>query len=410
MTDLVSAIDTVWVAFAAALIFLMEGGFALLESGFIRKKNSISVVAKIMVDIIVGGLAFYIVGYGIMQGVNNGWFGFGIALVEPSITLTIPKTLFWFMQMGFAVAAISIVSGAVLERMKIWVYALFVFLFVAFIYPVASSWIWNSGGWLAKLGFNDFAGSAAVHAVGGAAACASAMVLGPRLGKYNKNGKSNVFPGHNLTLAATGTFLLWFGWFGFNPGSTLQAVGQWNMIGQVTMNTFLASVAGGFATLTYTQFRYGKIDISMVMNGILAGLVAITAGCNVVSPVSALMIGLIAGVIVDIGVVTIDKMKIDDPVGAVAVHGVNGIWGTIAVGLFAAQGGLFTSGELRLLGVQTGGVFAVTVFSFGLTYIILSILKKTVGIRVSQETEVKGIDLAEFGAETYPSSHTGGMS
>lgn len=403
ITQLISAIDTVWVAFAAALIFLMEGGFALLESGFVRRKNAVSVVAKVMVDIIFGGLAFYIVGYGIMQGAGNGWFGFGLGLIDPSIKITVPKTLFWFIQMGFAVAAISIVSGAVLERMKIWAYALFVFLFTAIIYPLGAHWIWNAGGWLAKMGFNDFAGSAAVHAAGGAAACAAAIVIGPRLGKYEKNGKANVFPGHNLTLAATGTFILWFGWFGFNPGSTLAAVGNWNLIGQVTMNTFLASAAGGVATLVYTQLRYGKIDISMVMNGTLAGLVAITAGCNVVSPLSAIAIGLVAGVIVDVGVVAVDKMKVDDPVGAVAVHGVNGIWGTMAVGLFAAKDGLFTTGKAGLFGVQTLGAFAVAIFSFVVTFIIFTILKKTIGIRVTADEELRGIDLSEYGTEAYSS-------
>lgn len=401
--ELISAIDTVWVALCAALIFQMEGGFALLEAGFIRSKNSVAIIAKVMIDIMFGGIAFFAVGFGIAYGKSNGWFAFdmGIPDQDLGLGLTISNNLFWFIQMGFAVAAISIVSGGVAERMKMWSYAFYVFFFCAFLYPLAANWVWNPNGWLAQRGFNDFAGSAAVHAMGGFAALAACIVLGPRYGKYNEDGSSNAIPGHNLTLAAVGAFILWFGWFGFNPGSTLAAVGKWDLIGQVATNTFLASAMGGIATILYTFVRYKQVDITMVINGVLAGLVAITAGCNVVSPVSALIIGFIAGTIVDIAVALIDKMKVDDPVGAIAVHGINGLFGTIAVGLFSAKNGLFITGETAQLTTQVIGVLSIAGFSFVTTFILFTLMKKTIGIRIGHKEELAGIDAVEFGVEAY---------
>ncbi|MDH3243542.1 MAG: ammonium transporter [Saprospiraceae bacterium] len=401
--EVIHGIDTVWVAICAALIFQMEGGFALLEAGFIRAKNAMSIIAKVIVDIAFGGLAFYVVGFGIAYGVSNGWFAFdtGITDGDLGLGLTVSNKLFWFIQLGFAMAAISIVSGAVAERMRMWPYVLFVIIFCAIMYPLAANWVWNPGGWLAGMGFNDFAGSAAVHAMGGFSALAAAIVLGPRLGKYQENGEITPIPGHNLPLAAVGAFILWFGWFGFNPGSTLAAVGNWELIAKVASNTFLASAAGGAATMAYTYFRYGQIDITMVINGVLAGLVGITAGCNVVGPNSAIIIGLIAGVLVDVAVVSIDRMKVDDPVGAIAVHGINGIWGTIAVGLFATESGLLFGGGASQLATQTIGVFTIAAFSFIATYIVFILLKSTVGLRVSREEENAGIDAATFGVESY---------
>lgn len=399
----ISAIDTVWVAICAALIFQMEGGFALLEAGFIRSKNAVSIISKVFVDIMIGGLAFYAFGFGIAYGASNGWFafsGFGIPN-DWDFGLTIHKNLFWFIQMGFAVAAISIVSGAIAERMKIWAYALYVGIFCAFLYPFAANWVWNPDGWLAAKGFNDFAGSAAVHAMGGFAALAAAIVLGPRIGKYNKDGSINPIPGHNITLSAAGAFILWFGWFGFNPGSTLAAVGNWDMIGKVAMNTFLASAAGGVSTMIYTFFRYKTIDFTMVINGVLAGLVGITAGCNVVSPNSAIIIGLVAGVLVDVAVVMVDKLKVDDPVGAVAVHGINGAWGTLAVGLFAAESGVFFGGGFGQFTTQLLGLVVICIFSFVTTFAIFSAMKYTFGIRVSEREELAGLDAAEYGIESY---------
>jgi Amt family ammonium transporter len=401
--ELTHAIDTVWVAICAALIFQMEGGFALLEAGFVRSKNAVSIIAKVMIDILFGGVAFYLVGFGIAYGKSNGYwaFDFGISKEDLGLGLTISNSLFWFIQMGFAVAAISIVSGGVAERMKMWSYAVFVTIFCAVMYPLAANWVWNPNGWLAVRGFNDFAGSAAVHAMGGFAALAGAIVLGPRLGKYNEDGSINAIPGHNLTLSAVGAFMLWFGWFGFNPGSTLGAVGKWELIGSVATNTFLASAAGGISTICYTFLRYKKVDITMVINGVLAGLVAITAGCNVVSPNSALIIGLVAGTLVDMAVVIVDNMKIDDPVGAIAVHGINGFFGTIAVGLFSEKNGLFITGETGQLMIQFTGVAVISVFSFVLTYTIFKILKATMGIRLSHKAESAGIDAVEFGVESY---------
>jgi ammonium transporter, Amt family len=402
--EIVRAIDSVWVAICAALIFQMEGGFALLESGFVRSKNSISIIAKVIIDIIFGGVAFYLVGFAIAYGESNGWWalGFGILTKDLGLGLNISNKLFWFIQLGFAIASISIVSGAVAERMKLYAYAIYVFIFCAVLYPVVANWVWNPNGWLAVLKFNDFAGSSAVHAMGGFAGLAAAMTLGARIGKYNKDGSINPIAGHNLTLSAVGAFLLWFGWFGFNPGSTLGAVGKWELIGTVVTNTFLASATGGISTMLYTRWRYGRVDITMVINGVLAGLVAITAGCNVVSSNSAMLIGLIAGILVDFAVVFIDRCKIDDPVGAIAVHGVNGFFGTIAVGLFAGEGGLFFGGGFHMLGIQLLGVTAIAAFSFTLTIIIFMVMKKIRGIRISEKQEVAGMDAVEFGVEAYP--------
>jgi Amt family ammonium transporter len=406
MTEQTFAINTVWVALCAALIFFMEAGFALLEAGFIRAKNTMSIIAKVIIDITFGGIGFFIVGFGIAYGASNGWFAFdiGIPTNDLGLGLTVSNKLFWFIQLGFAIAAISIVSGALAERMKLWAYAILVFVFCAVLYPLVANWVWNPNGWLALRGFNDFAGSAAVHAMGGFAALAAAIVLGPRLGKYNEDGSSNTIPGHNLPLAAVGAFILWFGWFGFNPGSSLGAVGNWELIGTVVVNTFLASAAGGIATMVYTYFAYKKIDITMVINGILAGLVSITAGCNVVGPGSAILIGLIAGVLVDVAVLFFDRLKVDDPVGAFAVHGINGLFGTIAVGFFAQEDGLFFGGGTSLLITQIIGVLSIALFSFCLTYVIMSLLKITVGIRVSKEEEKAGIDAVSFGVKSYTSN------
>jgi Amt family ammonium transporter len=403
LNEQVFAINTVWVALCAALIFFMEAGFALLEAGFVRAKNAMSIIAKVIIDITFGGIAFFVVGFGIAYGASNGWFAldFGIMEKDLGLGLTVSNQLFWFIQLGFAVAAISIVSGALAERMKLWAYAIMVVFFCGIMYPLVANWVWNPNGWLALRGFNDFAGSAAVHAMGGFSALAAAIVLGPRIGKYSKEGNSNTIPGHNLPLASVGAFILWFGWFGFNPGSSLGAVGNWELIGAVVVNTFLASAAGGIATMFYTYFSYGKIDITMVINGILAGLVSITAGCNVVGPMSAILIGFIAGILVDVAVLFFDKMKVDDPVGAVAVHGINGLFGTLAVGFFAIEGGLFFGGGADLLITQLMGVTVIALFSFTITFILMKVLKSTVGIRITTEEEEAGIDSVSFGVKSY---------
>jgi Amt family ammonium transporter len=403
LNEQIFAINTVWVALCAALIFFMEAGFALLEAGFVRAKNAMSIIAKVIIDITFGGIAFFVVGFGIAYGASNGWFAFDFGIMEGDLGLglTVSNKLFWFIQLGFAIAAISIVSGALAERMKLWAYAIMVVFFCGIMYPLVANWVWNPNGWLAVRGFNDFAGSAAVHAMGGFSALAAAIVLGPRIGKYSKEGNSNSIPGHNLPLASVGAFILWFGWFGFNPGSSLGAVGNWELIGTVVVNTFLASAAGGIATMFYTYFSYGKIDITMVINGILAGLVSITAGCNVVGPMSAIFIGFIAGILVDVAVLFFDKMKVDDPVGAIAVHGVNGLFGTLAVGFFAAEGGLFFGGGMDLLITQMIGVVTIGLFSFSITFILMKVLKSTVGVRITSDEEEAGIDFVSFGVKSY---------
>ena len=403
LNEQIFAINTVWVALCAALIFFMEAGFALLEAGFVRAKNAMSIIAKVIIDIIFGGIAFFVVGFGIAYGASNGWFAldFGIMEGDLGLDLSVSNQLFWFIQLGFAIAAISIVSGALAERMKLWAYAVMVVFFCGIMYPLVANWVWNPNGWLAIRGFNDFAGSAAVHAMGGFSALAAAMVLGPRIGKYSKEGTSNTIPGHNLPLATVGAFILWFGWFGFNPGSSLGAVGNWELIGSVVVNTFLASAAGGIATMFYTYFSHGKIDITMVINGILAGLVSITAGCNVVGPMAAILIGFIAGILVDVAVLFFDKMKVDDPVGAIAVHGINGLFGTLAVGFFATDGGLFFGGGADLFITQLIGVLTIALFSFSITFILMRVLKSLIGIRITSEEEEAGIDSVSFGVKSY---------
>ena len=407
LDDQSNAINTVWVALCAAMIFFMEAGFAFLEAGFIRAKNAMSIIAKVIIDVIFGGISFFVIGFGIAYGVSNGWFSFefGIPDFDLGLDLSVSNNLFFFIQFGFAVAAISIVSGALAERMKLWSYAIFVIIFCGVMYPLVANWVWNPNGWLALRGFNDFAGSAAVHAMGGFSALAAAIVLGPRIGKYSQNGETNTIPGHNLPLASIGAFILWFGWFGFNPGSTLGAIGNWELIGSVILNTFLASAAGGISTMFYTYFSYGKIDITMVINGILAGLVSITAGCNVVGPFSAILIGLIAGVVVDLAVVLFDRLKVDDPVGAIAVHGINGLFGTIAVGLFANGDGLIFGGGTSLFLTQVIGVLSIAIFSFLFTFLLMKVLKSTIGIRVTENEENIGLDTVYFGINSYPSDN-----
>lgn len=401
--ELASGIDTVWVLLCAALVFLMEGGFAFLEAGFIRAKNSMNIVMKVFTDSTLGMLSYWAFGFGIMYGLDRaglfGTSGFFIAGNLEHIQLRVPIYAYWLFQAAFAMAMASIVSGAVAERMKFSPYIVYTVLAAGLIYPLAGHWVWASGGWLYNLGMLDFAGSAVVHAVGGWSALAAVMVLGPRTGKYNEDGSMNVLPAHNLHLAFLGTFILWFGWFGFNPGSSLSGLDL--NIARIAVTTNLAAAAGGTAGILFTKFRYGKADPSMAMNGALAGLAAITAGCAFVSPLSAVFIGTVAGVLVVLAVSFFDRIKADDPVGAIAVHGVNGTWGVLAVGLFAQQGGFFYGGGSKLLMVQALGVLSVSALAFASTYLIFSALKKTVGIRVTVEEEFEGLDIIEHGVPAY---------
>ncbi|MCL6559585.1 MAG: ammonium transporter [Firmicutes bacterium] len=401
--ELASGIDTVWVLLCAALVFFMEGGFAFLEAGFIRAKNSMNIVMKVFTDSTVGMLSYWAIGFGIMYGLDKaglfGTTGFFVGGDLEHIQLRIPIYAYWLFQAAFAIAMASIVSGAVAERMKFGPYIIYTALAAGLIYPIAGHWVWGVNGWLGKLGMLDFAGSTVVHAVGGWSALAAVLVLGPRLGKYNEDGTMNVLPAHNMHLAFLGTFILWFGWFGFNPGSSLSGLDM--NIARIALTTNLAAATGGTAGILFTMFRYGKADPSMAMNGALAGLAAITAGTAFVSPVGAVIIGGVAGVLVVLAVGVFDRMKADDPVGAIAVHGVNGTWGTIAVGLFAQKGGLLYGGGAKLLMVQTLGVLSVSAFAFIATFLIFSALKKTVGIRVSAQEEFEGLDLNEHGIPAY---------
>lgn len=401
--SLATGIDTVWVLLCSALVFLMEGGFAALEAGFIRSKNSLNVVMKVLTDCTAGMLGYYVLGFGIMYGLDVGHFmGWSNFLVSGSVEhleLNIPVQAFWLFQAGFAMAMATIVSGAVAGRMKFAPYIVFSALASIVIYPISGHWVWSSEGWLNRLGMVDFAGSAAVHALGGWASLAAVLVLGPRSGKYNDDGSDNVIPGHNLPLAALGAFLLWFGWFGFNPGSTLSGLD--GNIAIIAMNTNLAAAAGGMAATLFTMMRYGKADPSMAINGALGGLVAITAGCASVDSISAIIIGLIAGILIVLAVPFFDRFKADDPVGAISVHGVCGTFGTIAVGLFSTDKGLFFGHGSELLLIQTLGVVTVSLWGFAMTYGVFWLLKQTVGIRVSREDEQEGLDYSEHGMSAY---------
>jgi len=403
LAQLAEGINTVWVLLAAALVFFMEAGFAFLEAGFVRSKNSLNIVMKVFSDATFGTLAYWAIGFGLMFGLDrSGLFGTsGFFLQGPFkyLGLDIPAYAYWFFQAAFAMAAASIVSGALAERVKFKSYLVFTVIMTAVIYPISGHWIWGHGGWLNNLGMLDFAGSAQVHAVGGFAALAGILVLGPRLGRYNEDGSVNVMPAHNLQLAFLGTFILWFGWFGFNPGSSLSGLDL--NIARIALNTNLAAAAGGAMATVFTALRYGKADPSMAMNGALAGLVAVTGGCAYVAPASAVLIGLVAGVLVVLVVSLLDRLHLDDPVGAVAVHGANGLWGIVAIGLFAENGGLFYGGGVHLLGVEVLGVLCAAAWSFGASYLVFQALKHTLGLRVSRQEELEGLDLSEHGMPAY---------
>ncbi len=400
---LAAGIDTVWVLLCAALVFFMEAGFAFLEAGFIRAKNSLNIVMKVFMDCTVGILSYWAIGFAVMYGLDKaglfGTSGFFIQGDFSHLGLRIPVYAFWLFQAAFAVAVASIVSGAVAERMKFAPYIIYSIFTCAIIYPVAGHWIWSADGWLAQLGMKDFAGSAAVHAVGGWSALAAVLVLGPRTGKYNPDGSVNVLPAHNMHLAALGAFILWVGWFGFNPGSAL--TGLDSNIARIAVTTNLAAAAGGTMGTLYTMFKYGKPDPSMAINGVLAGLVAVTAGTAFVSPAGAVVIGAVAGVLVVLAVPFFDKLKADDPVGAIAVHGVCGSFGALAVGIFAEDGGLLYGGGFHLLEVQALGLLAVSAWAFGVSYLTFYLIKKTVGVRVSADEELEGLDLVEHGIPAY---------
>ncbi len=398
-----TAIDTVWTLIAAFLVMIMQAGFAMVEAGFTRAKNAANIIMKNFMDFAVGSLVFWIVGFGLAFGVSqSGLFGTTGFFVNDSFAhlgLGIPLMAFVIFQTMFCATAATIVSGAMAERTKFVAYFAYSIVISALIYPVVVHWVWG-GGWLANLGFIDFAGSTVVHSVGGWAGLVGAAILGPRVGKYSGDGKPNAIPAHNLTLGALGVFLLWFGWFGFNPGSTVS--GTTPDIATIAVNTNLAAAAGAFAAMVFSWTRHGKPDVSLTLNGALGGLVGITAGCASVSPGGAIVIGLIAGVVTLVAVELIEKvLKIDDPVGAVAVHGVSGTWGTLAVGLFATEGGLFYGGGATLLLVQAIGVAAVFLWTMVTAFILFKVLDLVIGLRVSEEEEIAGLDIGEHAIEAY---------
>ncbi len=399
--DLVQAhADYVWTLVAAALVFFMQAGFALVEAGFTRAKNAVNIMMKNLMDFSVGSLAFWAIGFGLMFGVSNsGWLGTSGFFLSDFSPDGDPWVLaFWMFQVVFAATAATIVSGAMAERTKFIGYLIYSVCISALIYPIFGSWAWGSlfhgSGWLEGLGFIDFAGSTVVHSVGGWAALAGTIVLGPRLGKYTKDGGIKPILGHNIPLAALGVFILWLGWFGFNPGSTTAASKD---IAMIFVNTNLAASAGAVLAMVTSWIKFGKPDVGMSLNGALAGLVAITAGCANVSPTSSIIIGAIAGVIVVFSVIIFDRIKVDDPVGAISVHGVNGAWGTLAAGIFNMGGT-----TAKIIGVQFLGIAACFIWTFTAAYILFKIIDMTIGLRVSAEEEAKGLDLSEHAGNAYP--------
>ncbi|WP_085520662.1 ammonium transporter [Tuberibacillus sp. Marseille-P3662] len=393
-----TGLDTIWVVLTAAMILLMEGGFALLEAGFVRQKNNVNILMKIFADITIGTLCFYVIGFGLMYGEDLwGLIGTnGIMSMGNWSHLDIPVSLdtYWLFQAAFVIAAISIVSGAVAERINFRAYLLYVILMTAVIYPISGHWIWG-GGWLAKLGFSDFAGSTAIHALGGCSALAAAIFIGPRKGKFTPWGTSTIALPSNLPLASVGAFLLWFGWFGFNAGSTLSATDP--KIGHIAIVTMLSASAGGAVTFLYTLFRYHRADAPSVINGSLAGLVGITAGCAFVSDAAAILIGGVSGLLMIAGSNWLESKRIDDPVGAFPVHAISGILGTIAVGLFSKNNGLFTQGNWDLLGVQVLGLIVICVWGFVLTWGGLYMIKCWIPVRATEEEEEVGLDISYHG-------------
>jgi Amt family ammonium transporter len=393
----------------AFLVFFMQAGFGTLEAGLIRAKNTANILMKNFLDFALGCIFFFLVGYALMFGNGgrlNDVLGFsGFALKAAENPSSVPLHAFWLFQACFCGAAATIVAGGMAERMKFLAYLAYTAVVSALVYPIIGHWIWG-GGWLAQMGFGDFAGSTVVHLTGGSIALVGTMMLGPRIGKFGPDGQAKAIPGHNIPLAVLGVFLLWFGWFGFNPGSTL-SVGDGKAIALIALNTNIAACAGAVGAMVVAWVLFGKPDLSMTMNGILAGLVAITAPCAFVSPWAAIVIGASGGAIVVVGVVLLDRVGVDDPVGAVPVHAMNGIWGTLAVGLFGqkalglARDGLFYGGGPAQLGVQTLGFMTAGLFAVVSMALLFSVIKQTIGLRVSKAEELRGLDIGEHGMESY---------
>lgn len=406
MTDILNGVNSVifgtegvWFLIGAALVFFMQCGFAMVETGFTRAKNAGNIIMKNLMDFCIGTVVFMLLGFGLLCG-EDALFGLvGIPNLDIFTNFAeFPWHNFVF-NMVFCATTATIVSGAMAERTKFASYCIYSLVISAVVYPIEAHWIWG-GGWLAQLGFVDFAGSCAIHMVGGISAIIGAIILGPRIGKYGKNGKVNAIPGHSLTLGALGVFILWFGWYGFNGA----AAGDGAYLGQIFLTTTIAPAVATCVTMLFTWLKNGKPDVSMSLNGSLAGLVAVTAPCADVDALGAAIIGLVAGILVVVAVEFIDiKLKIDDPVGAVAVHGVNGMWGTLSVGLFATGNGqdgitgLFYGGGFTQLGIQALGVVSVAAWTIVTMVIVFQLIKHTIGLRVTKDEEMKGLDVTEHG-------------
>src|SRR5881296_1427430 len=422
--DVLIAANTIWVVIAAILVMFMQAGFAFLEAGLTRMKNAAHIAGKNVLIFGICSIVYYLVGFGLAFGDGNAIIG--TAGFVPSVTDLISvgqKPFDWFSEIPgaagylfevvFAGVSLAIVWGAMAERAKLWVYFAFGIVFTL-IYSVVSHWIWHSGGWLFKKGMQDFAGSTVVHYQGALAALAGAVLLGPRIGKFGHDGRANPIPGHNMPYAVLGTIILWFGWFGFNPGSTLAVVtgDKLGYFGYVALTTNLAAAAGALGGIGTAWLVLKKPDIGMMLNGVIAALVAITAASGFVAPWAAIVIGTVAGAIAVYGVLLVERLKIDDPIGAVAVHGFSGVWGTLATGIFAVpalaanlatgRGGLLYTGSFHQLGVQALGIVAVGAFTFAASFGALFVMHKLWGIRVEDHVETAGLDVSEHGMWGYP--------
>lgn len=418
IAELTRGLNTAWVLMCAFLVFFMQAGFALVEAGLTRAKNTTNILMKNLIDFVFGTIAYWAIGFALMYGtVTNGFFGatgFFVGATGDDVA-GLPRLAFWLFQLVFAGTTATIVSGAMAERTKFSSYVVYSIVISALLYPILGHWIWG-GGWLWTLGdstgllpgggFRDFAGSTVVHSAGGWVSLVGAIALGPRIGRFGKDGKPNNIPGHSVTLFALGVFILWLGWFGFNPGSQLAIMGaNSDAVSLVAVNTNIAAAAGSAAALAFTWARTKRPSAAAAFNGVLAGLVAITAGCAYVTPLDSLIIGLVSGPLVMLGGDLLEKLKIDDPVGAAPVHLVNGVWGTLAVGLFGSLNGvtgLFAGGGFSQLILQIIGIAATGIWMAGTGALMFFIIKKTIGLRVSAEEEIAGLDVHEHGVEAYP--------
>lgn len=402
-----NGLSTLWVLLAAFLVFFMQAGFGMVEAGLIRAKNASNILMKNLVDFCFASLGFFMFGYALMYGGDGLLFGTsGWFLINAESPVDgLPMHAFWLFQAVFVGAAATIVAGAMAERMRFAAYLAYSFVISALVYPVVGHWVWG-GGWLSTLGFHDFAGSTVVHAVGGFTALVGIWILGPRIGKFNPDGTANVLGGHNMPLVALGVFILWLGWFGFNAGSTL-GFDDPGQVALIAVNTNLAAASAAIVAMFVAWAKFGKPDLALSLNGALAGLVGVTAPCAVVSPIAAIGIGAIAGVLMIYGVLLLDKLGLDDPVGAVSVHGFCGVWGTLAVGLVgqAALGapadGLLYGGGFGPLGIQILGVVACLGFVVVAMGVVFKLIDMTIGLRVSEDAELRGLDVREHGMESY---------